>query len=150
MDAPTEQEKVEKSKTCCQAPRRTLDKTHLQLEPSDINQAEKVQEARKTRQEMERCHQRILTINQNQQRQQRSHDETIWLTTAQGGSKRDSMESDSVSSRLDQYDPRPPSSRQRQPNQQHQDEQRTRQKSTTTTKTATKTTMMTHCSPSPS
>ena len=62
------------SKNGCQAPRRTPGNIHLQLETSDINQAERVSEAKKTSNEMGRRHQRILTTNQSLQRQQRSHE----------------------------------------------------------------------------
>ena len=62
------------SKNGCQAPRRTPGNIHLQLETSDINQAERVSEAMKTSNDMGRRHQRILTTNQSLQRQQRSHE----------------------------------------------------------------------------
>ena len=65
---------------------RTLDKTHLQLEPSDLNPAERVWKARNTGQEMGRRYQCILTTNQIPQRQHRSqkrhdlaHHGTGWL-----------------------------------------------------------------------
>ena len=85
-------------------PRRTLARTHLQMEPSDINRTERVSEARDTSQEMARRH-HILAINQSSQRQQRSHERIA----AQDGLKWDSMASDTVSNRLKQpIRPTPP------------------------------------------
>ena len=54
--------------------KRTLDKDKIQMESSEINQARRVPETRKTDQETGRRRQRIPTINQNQQRQQQSHE----------------------------------------------------------------------------
>ena len=74
VDLQTEQDVLETGKNGCQTPRRSLDTAYLQLESSDINQAQRVLEAKKMGQEMGRRHQRIPTTNQNQQRQQRSHE----------------------------------------------------------------------------
>ena len=130
MDPQTEQGNYETSKNDHQAPRRTLDKTHLQLEPSHINQAEKVSEARKAGQEMGRRQQRIPTTNQRLPAISR---------TTRLGSPRFTMARDGTPRKAtlrtadsnNQYDPRPPLPRQRQPNQQHSDKQRTRLKPTT-------------------
>ena len=61
---PLAEDTLETSKNDCHAPRRTLDNTHLQLEPGDINQAE----------EKGRRHHLIPTTNLISQRQQRSHE----------------------------------------------------------------------------
>ena len=74
VDPQTAQVTWATSKYDCQAPRRTPGNIHLQLETSDINQAERVSEAKKTSHEMGRRHQRILTTSQKPQRQQRSHE----------------------------------------------------------------------------
>merc|ERR1712136_328009 len=65
VDPQTEQEKLETGKNDCQTPRRTLDEAYPPTEPSDINRAEMVAEARKTGQVVGR-RQRIVTTNQNQ------------------------------------------------------------------------------------
>ena len=64
----------ETGRSHCPVPRKTLDKAYRQLEPSAFKQAERVPKARKTGQEVGRRHQRTLTTNQNQQRQQRFHE----------------------------------------------------------------------------
>ena len=74
VDYSTEQDTLESDKIECNPPRRTLDQVCLQLTSSDINQAEKVPEIRKTVQEMGGRHQRILTTNQNRHSHQRSRE----------------------------------------------------------------------------
>ena len=65
---------LETSKNECQTPGRPLDTIHLQMEPSDINQRERISEARKTSQQMGRRHKFILTTNQSPPRRQRTHE----------------------------------------------------------------------------
>ena len=65
---------LEISKNDCQTPGRPLDTIHLQMEPSDTNQTERLSEARKTSQQMGRRHKLILTTNQTPPRQQRTHE----------------------------------------------------------------------------
>ena len=98
----TEQVTWETSKNDRQAPRRTPCKFCLQLETSDINQAERVSEAKKTSHEMGRRHQRILTTNQSLQRQQRSHKGSDLVRHGARWPEWDSMETVFVSSRLQQ------------------------------------------------
>ena len=126
MGPKTGQNVLEASHNDCQTPRRPLDKAYLQLESSDLEQAERAPEARKTVQEMGRRHRRILTTSQNQQNKNDLTIDTTWLTTAQDGSKWDSLELDFVSSRLKHpKDSRSRSPRLRQPNQQQPHTQHT-------------------------
>ena len=109
------------------------DKTDLQLESTDFNQAERVSEARKTSQEMRRLHQFTPTTDQIPQRRQRRHERhdlahhgTRWLEMGLHGKRLDS-------SRLKQPIPRPPPT-QRQPDQHNSDKQCTPPTTTTTTR----------------
>ena len=76
----------------CQTQRGTLDKADLRLESSDINQTERVPEARERGEDDINAYLQPIRINRD------SNDLTsdmTWLTTAQDGSKWDSiMESD--------------------------------------------------------
>ena len=65
-----------------ETPRRPLDKTHLQLEPSDIDQTERVSEARETGQEMGRRHQFVPTTQGSSQSQQGSHERVLNVSVA--------------------------------------------------------------------
>ena len=102
MDPQTEQVTWETSKNDCQAPRRTPGNIHLQLEISDVNQAERVSEAKKTSNEMGTRHQRILATSQSPQRQQRSHERSDLARHGARWLEWDSMETVFVSSRFKQ------------------------------------------------
>ena len=96
MDPQAEQDALEAIKNDCRTPRRSLDKTHLQMESIVIKQAERVSEARKTSQEIDDIN-LIHTTKVH-----RDDNNTIWVATVQDGLIWDSMEGDFVSSRLRQ------------------------------------------------
>ena len=58
----------------CRAPRRPWGHVRLWLELSNINQPESLQQTRKTTQEMRGRPEYLLTIRENQPRQQRPHE----------------------------------------------------------------------------
>ena len=67
VESQAEPDLLESGKDDCQAPRRPLERTRLQLEPSNINQAERAPQTRKTSQEMGGRPQHQLTTRQNPQ-----------------------------------------------------------------------------------
>ena len=90
------------SRQDCQTQRRSLDKACLKLECSNINQAERVPETWKTATRWEDDFDAYLQPTRTNRDDNDLTSDTTQLTTAQNGSKWDSVGSDFSSSRLKQ------------------------------------------------
>ena len=99
MDPQAEPDLLEAGKNDCRTPRRRLDQTCLQLEPSSINQARK--QRRPAKRWDDDCDICLKPTRSNRGINDLTSD-TTWLTTAEDSSKWNAMESDVISTGIGQ------------------------------------------------